>query len=410
MYYTSARLVMRNKKWRGFLSYKDTNGKYRQVSKTLEAKTKTEAKRELSTWHQEMERAHEAELSDTLPHAATAQMKVADYVDQYIDSLEARQAIEASSVKGYRASAKFIREEFSRVTVSSLKPIQVERWETKLIQRGLSSSTVGKAHRLLKQVMKNAVNCRLITYNPLDPVKPPKRKNKKPGINALDINARTELLTKLADLELVPVSVAATIALYTGLRRGEICALRWQDVDLKAGTIWIRQSLGEGPGGFYLKLSKTDKKRDVVLPPTATRILAQWKAKLGIKADSENGLYVLTGQETYFNPHALSAEWTSLSKAFGIRGTEGRLPTFHDLRHTWATMYLAAGGDVKTAASNLGHANAAMTLNVYASADPNAKREAARLTEVAMVIGQKDDYFINLGNPPTFCVDKPRYD
>ena len=94
--------------------------------------------------------------------------------------------------------------------------------------------------------------------------------------------------------------------------------------------------------------------------------------------------YILGDAIGFMNPRTLGRGWATLAKAMGVKGTEGRIPTFHDLRHTWATLYLAAGGDVKTAASNLGHTNVAMTLNVYASADPHAKREAARLTEVAM--------------------------
>ena len=216
MFYTSARISPRGNKWRGFLSYKDEDGNNRQVSKTLDATGKAEAKRELATWRAEMENAHEIEVARGPEAVSAAKRPVPDYVDSFIDSLEARQAIEASSVKGYRSSAKFIREEFSKVTVADLKPEQVERWETALTERGLSSSTVGKAHRLLKQAFKNAVNCRVIDFNPVDPVKPPKRRNKKPGINALDVDGRTELLGKLDEMELTqlylsPISCALTL-------------------------------------------------------------------------------------------------------------------------------------------------------------------------------------------------------
>lgn len=391
MFYTAAYLQERKdcKGWRGFLDYKDAEGKRRKKSKTLKATGKADAKRELAAWRAEMENAHEIELARGPEAVSAANRTVPDYVDSFIDSLEARQAIEASSVKGYRSSAKFIRKEFSGVTVEDLKPEQVERWETKLTESGLSSSTVGKAHRLLKQAFKNAVNCRVVDFNPVDPVKPPKRRNKKAGINALDVNGRTELLSRLEGMELTPVTVAARIALFTGLRRGEICALRWQDVDLEVGVIWVRQAIGEGKGGFYIKSAKTDKVRDVALPKSLADLLIEWRRVQRVRfaeklSTLDEGSYVLGDPLGYLSPHTLSRGWDLLAQTFGIRGTEGRLPTFHDLRHTWATMYLAAGGDVKTAASNLGHANAAMTLNVYASADPNAKREAARLTEVAM--------------------------
>lgn len=389
MFYTSQGLEQHKKGFRGYLTYKDEDGKWHKKTRVLKATGKAEAKRELTKWHAEMESAHEEELARGPEVVSAAQQSVPDYVDAFINSLEARQAIEASSVKGYHSSAKFIREEFSRVTVGNLKPEQVERWEAKLTKRGLSSSTVGKAHRLLKQALKNAVNCRVIDFNPVDPVKPPKRRNKKPGINALDVDSRTELLSRLDEMELTPVTVAARIALFTGLRRGEICALRWQDVDLQTNTIWVRQAIGEAEGGYYVKLAKTDKVRDVALPDTLADVLTKWRREQRLSfaektATLDGSSYVLGNPLGFLSPHELARGWSALSHAIGVRGTEGRLPTFHDLRHTWATMYLAAGGDVKTAASNLGHSNAAMTLNVYASADPHAKREAARLTEVAM--------------------------
>lgn len=80
-----------------------------------------------------------------------------------------------------------------------------------------------------------------------------------------------------------------------------------------------------------------------------------------------------------------------LTRAYGVtvsagdsKGSEGRRVTFHDLRHTWATVAIAEGVDVKTVSSTIGHANAAMTLNIYASSDPDAKRRAAIIMDKAI--------------------------
>ena len=219
--------------------------------------------------------------------------------------------------------------------------------------------------------------------------KPPKRANKNPGINSLDAQARGDLLGKLDALALSPVSVAARIALYTGLRRGEVCGLQWRDLDAKNRVLWVRRAVSIGKGGTYVKQPKTDKPRDAALPDTLLAILAQWKEQQrGDYADKLATLredsYIVGDALGYLSPTRLTKEWAALARLCGVRGIEGRLPSFHDLRHTWATMFLASGGDVKTAASNLGHANAAMTLNIYASADPDAKKRAAEITEKAM--------------------------
>lgn len=118
-------------------------------------------------------------------------------------------------------------------------------------------------------------------------------------------------------------------------------------------------------------------------------MLEQWQEKQRQTfADNMASLnpnsFILGDALGYYHPDRLSKDWASLTKMLGARGTEGRRLSFHDLRHTWATLALAHGMDVKTVSSNLGHANAAMTLNVYASADPDAKRRAAGIVESLM--------------------------
>lgn len=387
--YTSGRIVERNGKYRAFLSYVDENGKRRQASKTLNAKGKAEANREINSWWAEMENQAEIDAKRGPDATTMAKQFVADRVDEYVTKQEVGKTVEASTIKGYRATAKFIREAFAGVPLEGLTAQQVEDWEHGLTERGLSSSTVGKCHRLLRMVLQDALNKRAIDWNPANAVKPPKREKVRKGINALDADGRSKVLSALDAMDLTPVTVAARIALYTGLREGEICGLQWRDIDLEARTLWVRRAIGEGVGGCYKKEPKTDKARDVALPGTLADLLAAWRrqqraafAEAGALLDGSS--YILGDAIGFMNPRTLGRGWATLAKAMGVKGTEGRVPTFHDLRHTWATLYLAAGGDVKTAASNLGHANVAMTLNVYASADPHAKREAARLTEAAM--------------------------
>ena len=388
MIYTSACVVALTKPRKGFqgvLYFYDAEGKRRRKTKKLKAATKTEAKRELAAWRAEMEA--EAETGNATGLSPTA--AVPDYVADMVDRLEASGAIEPSTVAGYRSTVKHIAAGFPGVAVAELTPAKAQAWEAGMLAEGLSSSTVGKAHRLLKQAMKEAVHLGLLQWNPMEAVRPPKRNPKKPGINALDLDGRTRMLAALEAMERTPWTMAAIIALYTGLREAEICALRWSDLDEAAGVLWVRRSIGNGKGGTYLKEPKTDRARDVAVPPTLAAEMGRWKeARRALYAEAGAVMpansYVLGFGDRYLNPTALGRQWSTMARALGIKGTEGRIPTFHDLRHTWATMYLTAGGDVKTAASNLGHADASMTLNVYASADPAAKRRAAELTEAAI--------------------------
>jgi integrase len=391
MKYSSAFVRRNGGRWYGVLSFKE-GARWRTASHRLDATNKQGATRELAAWRAEMEAQATAEDAEDSRASGT----VAAYVDDYIDRMASSEAIEGATVIDYRATARRIAKAFPDVALRDLTPEAVQRWEAGMLRGGLSAATVGKAHRLLKQIMAEAVRLDILAKNPVDPVKPPKRRRAAP--NALDLDGRTAVLSALDAMVDTPTTVGARIALYTGMREGEVCGLRWADVDIQAddagrvagGTITVRQSIGARTGGHYVKTPKTGCVRDVPMPADLAILLARWRRVQRTEAMAAGvtfpGQLYVTGRVdgSYQTPDMLSHEWHALSKAFGVRGTEGRIPTFHDLRHTFATCAIAEGVDVKTVSSILGHANAAMTLNVYASADPDAKRRAAVTINAAM--------------------------
>lgn len=380
MKYASAFVRRDEGRWFGVLKYKE-GGKWRSKSHVLAATGKAAARRELAEWRTDMERR----AADEDERASTT---VPDYVLAFVDRLAAGEIVEASTVADYHATARRITSAFQGVVLRDLTPEAVQRWEAEMLRGGLSAATVGKAHRLLKQAMGDAVNLGIIARNPVGPVRPPKRKSPRP--NALDLDGRTAVLAALDAMAATPITVSARLALYCGLREGEVCGLRWTDVDFADGTITVRRSIGRREGGTYVKTPKTERVRDVPVPADLAETLGSWRnvqtaqaLRAGVTFPGD--LYV-TGRVdgAYYSPDILSREWRTLSKALDAKGTEGRIPTFHDLRHTFATCAIAEGVDVKTVSSILGHANAAMTLNVYASADPDAKRRAAKTINAAM--------------------------
>ena len=388
-YYTNPRLITntKNGKIRGRLSYRDANGERKRISKTLEATGKRAAWVELTAWQNQMEHEHEIAEKRGVEGIALSEMYVPDYVGSFIKIREETGAIEHSTAKSYRTSLRYIKEAFATMPIGKLQAQDVEEWEAGLTNKGYSSSTVGKAHRILKQALDSVVLRGAIDRNPVDGVKPPKRINQEK--NALDKDTRNRLITAMEAMQLSPVIVAAYIALYTGMRREEVCGLQWRDINEEKRFIWIRRAFGEGGGkgnSEYLKNPKTDLTRDVPMSETLARILSQWK-KIQQARFSENlatvkpDSYVLGDAVGHYRMDKLTREWSSLADILGIVGTEGRKPTFHDLRHTFATFFLAAGGDVNTCASILGHADVSMTLNTYARADPNAKRASNELIE-----------------------------
>lgn len=344
------------------------------------AASRKAAEKSAERWRAELN-AQEADREERGEEAIALQGEsVAHYVSSYVDRAEAGGSLEPSTVRCYRMSAKHIAARFSDVAVTALRPRAVADWLADLGAQGKSSSTIGKAFRLLRMAMSDAIALRVIDTNPTDGVKPPARGNVKQGINALSASTASALISQLAAMEPTAITVAALIALQTGLREGEVCGLQWRDVDFTAGTIWVRRAIGAGKGGCYVKQPKTGKARDVIMTPTLAGYLSRLKASR--VHDTAPNSYVIPNADGGFQqPGYIGRGWTTLSRVLGVTGCEGRRATFHDLRHTWATLAIANGVDVKTVSSNLGHANAAMTLNVYASADPDAKTRAAVVME-----------------------------
>ena len=306
---------------------------------------------------------------------------VCEYIEAGIGHMLASGSIERSTYLDYRNSLGRIRRCLGGVALADLTPQMVRGMEVKLAKDGLSASAVRKAHGLLKQMCSMAVCDGIIGRNPADAVKKPKNVKTNHGSNSMASSERARLLDALAAEPDTPTSVAARVSLWTGLRRGEVCGLRWADVDWDGRLIWVRRAIGFGAGGHYVKMSKTDSVRSVAMPKDLSQLLSLWHTQQGCPKVST---YVLSGTSEFYDPQLAGKHWREISDRLDLTGTEGRRVTFHDLRHTWATMAVAAGVDIKTVASNLGHANAAMTLNIYASADPDAKRRAADVIQLAM--------------------------
>ena len=320
---------------------------------------------------------------------------VGEYATEYIKGLATTKAIERSTVADYRATLGHIKSGIGDVRLRDLTPKIVRDYEASLIETGLSPSTVGKSHRLLHSILEHAVQDGYLEKSPMIGVRPPKRTATRP--NSLDAKGIAGLVRHLQEHALTPVTVAAAIALNTGAREGEICGLQWKDIAINGsgGMMWIRQAIGRGTGGAYLKATKTDKVRDAPITASLATLLMEWKrhrmTQWNLAEEDMADLYVLGDKKGHFgSPNRLCHEWKVFSDGWELNGTENRGITFHDLRHTFATAAIAGGVDVKTVSSILGHANAAITLNIYASADPDAKRRAALVLN-SIIVGAEED-------------------
>jgi integrase len=247
---------------------------------------------------------------------------------------------------------------------------------------GLAPRTVGHVHRLLHRQLGHAVKWGLITVNPVAMAEPPRVQPKE--ITILDAAQVKSVLEALRGQALHAVTV---VALGTGMRRGELVALRWRDVDLDSGLIRVERSLEQTSDGLTFKAPKTRAgRRTVAIPPAVVNALrAQWRVQqeqrlaLGLGRSGPDDLVFARADTLPWPPDSLTSAWQ-----YAVRVLKLPKVTLHALRHTHASQLIAAGLDVVTVSRRLGHSNPTVTLNVYAHLFDKTDQRAAAILEAAL--------------------------
>jgi integrase len=259
--------------------------------------------------------------------------------------------------------------------LQKLRAIEINELYGTLLQT-LSPRSVAHVHRVLRRCLGHAHRWGLVHQNVASLVTPPRVAAVE--LDVLNPAQVTVLLQKLEGQSIYPLIV---LALATGMRRGELLALRWSDVDLDKAVLRVEHSLEETiKGGLRLKSPKTHHgRRSITLPATAVTVLrAHWKAQqerrlqLGHGKAAAGALVFTTWDGEPQSPNGLSKEWSRTLK-------RAKLPavTLHSCRHTHASYLIAAGHDVLAVSRRLGHGSPTITLGVYGHLFPNADDKAA---------------------------------
>lgn len=240
--------------------------------------------------------------------------------------------------------------------------------------RATSDQTVRGIHTTLHAALNKALEEKLIYRNPSDGCKLPSSKPREmkvltpEEIQRLLIQAREDGCYELLLLELS-----------TGLRRGEICALKWDDLNFKTGALRVERQVHRVQGELVVSQPKTKaSNRSVILPPPVLAVLkvykksatTQWIFPSPVKVDSPQ------------DPAAVRKRLSTI-----LKRAECKHIRFHDLRHTFATASLEHGMDVKTLSTIIGHVSSSTTLNIYAHVTDEMQRTAA--AKIDLGIGKK---------------------
>jgi integrase len=274
------------------------------------------------------------------------------------------------------------------ILLQKLRPQHIADWHTTLLQRGgtkggpLSARTVRDCGALLRTILQTAARLEAIGRNVALSVRPPK--NVAAEVEILTAEQIDTVLDALGDHELQPIVV---LALATGMRRGEIAALAWGNVDLDKGTVRVERSAEQTAAGVNFKAPKTRAGlRTISLPASAVAMLrehhvrqAEQRLLLGLGRPGATNLVFTRADAEPWPPNEISRHWYELTRRYNLPRV-----AFHALRHTHASALIAAGLDIVSISKRLGHASPTITLNVYAHKFHTNDDAAARAIEAAM--------------------------
>ena len=245
---------------------------------------------------------------------------------------------------------------------------------------GLSPKTIKCIHGIFHKALQQAIAIGYLHSNPTTACELPKAERK--DIKPLDDDAIRAFMEAIQGHRF---EVLYLVTLFTGLRRGEVCGLTWDCVDLERGTIFINKQLQQVPGHsgeFRLTPTKNGKGRMITAAAFVVNALKRHKVRqteARLKAGplwQEEG-FVFTDEVGHrLSPNTVYHNYKRLVASIGL--PDARL---HDLRHSYAVASLRAGDDIKTVQSNLGHHTAAFTLDVYGHVTEEMKRASAERME-----------------------------
>ena len=244
---------------------------------------------------------------------------------------------------------------------------------------GLSPMTVHHVHACLHRAFKDAVRWNRLFRNPVDAADPPKVAG--PGGREMKTWNATQVRAFLEATRNDRLHALWRLLAMTGMRRGEVLGLKWEDIDFEAGRLAVRRSLIPLGGDVIVSEPKTARgRRSIALDPETVEVLKS-QAALQLaeqqnwgEAWTDSG-YICTKEDgTPYHPEVVSRYFRQAVK-------EAKLPTIrpHDLRHTHATLALRAGIHPKVVSERLGHATVSITLDTYSHAIPAMQEEAAVL-------------------------------
>ncbi|MFL5629584.1 MAG: tyrosine recombinase XerC [Ktedonobacteraceae bacterium] len=366
-------------RWTGSISLDD--GK----RKVIYGKTRAEVQEKMKTL------LHEQQQGKLV---ANSSQTVEQFVVDWLENTH-RRKVRPRTYERYREAVYLhIVPVLGRIQLQKLTAQHVRAFYTKKADEGLSASTIICYHSVLHLALDMAVKWGIIPRNVCDLVSPPRRERFE--IQPLTTEQAEKLIYTVRGHKWEALFI---LALVTGLRRGEILGLKWQDIDFATGTLQVRRILSrvptKMPGRTHVYVEAEPKtkqsRRSVTIAPFALAVLKNHQARQleakqkADKAWQEHDYVFCTSIGTHLNPNEVVDELKKLLR-------QAELPNirFHDLRHSAASLLLQLSVHPKVVQELLGHTQISMTMDVYSHVLPGMHQEAINRLHKALHKPQED--------------------
>lgn len=330
---------------------------------------------------------------DTGAYIKPNKQTLGDYLNEWINTVQGN--LSPRTVEGYNTIIGRIIPALGNISLNQLKPGDLQKYYTDCLKNGrlnkpggLSPLTVRHHHTLLHRALKNAMEWGLVMRNAADAAHPPQS-------HAAEINIMTEneIHAFLEAAKDTPYYHLYHTILYTGMRRSEVLALRWFDVDLLLCQVSVSRSIHQLRDGSYIyRQPKSAKgRRTVALSPAAVEVLREYRELVTserLLAGShlaDNDLVFSKADGSPIRPDTITRAWSDLAKRCGISATR-----LHDARHSHASLMLKAGVHPRIVQERLGHSTISVTLDTYSHVSPGLQEAAAKRFDDALQFGHNE--------------------
>ncbi len=358
----------RDDKWQYIINlpFDPVKGSYPQIRKSGFA-SKKEA--------QEALRIALVEMNEGTP--STSKLTVHEYLSTWTNSI--KETVAMRTWETYMYSSQIIQKHIGNIELNKLTHTEIEHMYRILADQHLANSSVHRIHRVLRTALNRAVRRGIITSSPMVRVDPPSAKIERRNILSAD---QAQTLLDWLEIHRPYTYVAAIITLHTGMRRGEICGLQWRDVDWERKIIRVVRSRQRRNGQDYVSNPKTITSiRPIPVDQELIETLTEWRKKF-IDTPNESNFILSRFDGVPIDPATLARDIR-----IGIAKTYLPDISFHDLRHTHATLLLQEGVAMKIVSERLGHSNINVTANTYSHVTETMQEAATE--KIAAILTRK---------------------